>query len=174
MLLLTSQRQLCSETNTTIHYSKTLAGQQQHIITGHAPNGHKAMPSPVYSINLSQHPRCRSQTLCGICSQDSEHRRPYEGLLLAHSRGATYSPEWMQLLPPDKLVLAAVPGEHSRKPHLGRLLRRYVPPTARCLEVSSPADCYIGCTLLCYVALLQSVCIANRGASTEVGSRILD
>ncbi|GAB4823688.1 hypothetical protein N2152v2_010734 [Parachlorella kessleri] len=36
---------------------------------------------------------------------------------------------------PDGLVLLSVPLEHSRKPHLGPLLRQYLPPNARCLEM---------------------------------------
>lgn len=36
---------------------------------------------------------------------------------------------------PDGLVLLSVPTQHSRKPHLGPLLRRYLPPEPRCLEV---------------------------------------
>lgn len=33
------------------------------------------------------------------------------------------------------LVIAAVPGQHSRKPHLGRLLAQHLPPCPHCLEV---------------------------------------
>lgn len=75
--------------------------------------------------------------------QDSEHRRPYEALLLAHTPAAAASADWASLGPPQQLVIAAVPGEHSRKPHLGRLLRQYVPPSTSSLEVrreSFPLD----------------------------------
>ena len=67
--------------------------------------------------------------------QDSEHRRPYETLLLANTAPAAASDAWPCV--PDGLVIAAVPGAHSRKPHLGRLLSQYVPPGARRLEVSA-------------------------------------
>ncbi|CAK0783316.1 hypothetical protein CVIRNUC_006515 [Coccomyxa viridis] len=33
------------------------------------------------------------------------------------------------------LVIAAVPGQHSRKPHLGHLLAQHLPPRPHCLEV---------------------------------------
>ena len=36
---------------------------------------------------------------------------------------------------PHDLVIAAVPGQHSRKPHLGRLLAQHLPPRPHCLEV---------------------------------------
>jgi hypothetical protein len=68
-----------------------------------------------------------------VFPQDIMHRRPYEALILASPQG--------QILPqpqvPDGVVLLGVPGEHSRKPHLGRLLRPFIPggPEPRCLEV---------------------------------------
>ena len=39
---------------------------------------------------------------------------------------------------PQHLVFASVPGAHSRKPHLGRLLQRYLPLSIACLEVWPP------------------------------------
>ena len=65
--------------------------------------------------------------------QDSEHRRPYEALLLAHTAPVAAPTAWPAV--PDQVVIAAVPGAHSRKPHLGRLLSALVPPGVRRLEV---------------------------------------
>lgn len=86
-------------------------------------------------------------------SQDVEHRRPYESLLLCwpaglpppglsaaggmpgHSSSGS-APPGFHLLPGRPLVVAAVPpAAHSRKPHLGALLLPLLPPGARCLEV---------------------------------------
>lgn len=36
---------------------------------------------------------------------------------------------------PQQLVFCAVAGCHSRKPHVGRLLRKHCPANPRCLEV---------------------------------------
>ena len=38
---------------------------------------------------------------------------------------------------PNGLVMAAVPGEHSRKPQLAHLLQPYLPAKPKCLEVSN-------------------------------------
>ena len=67
--------------------------------------------------------------------QDILHRRPYEALLLAVPADADAA--WLEdlPLPPDGFVLAAIPGQHSRKPALGRLLAPYVPAAGCRLEV---------------------------------------
>jgi hypothetical protein len=75
--------------------------------------------------------------------QDVAHRRPYEGLILARpaatsslsSPGDQAVMSWMHAQQPKAMVILAVPGEHSRKPHLGRLLRLYLPEQPACLEV---------------------------------------
>lgn len=80
---------------------------------------------------------------------DCEHRRPYESLLLcwpAHLPPPPPAPSddslsggasGFHLLRGRPLVIAAVPpASHSRKPHLGALLRPLLPPQPRCLEVS--------------------------------------
>lgn len=70
--------------------------------------------------------------------QELAHRRPYEVLLLARPRGsappggADVAPRQQQL---SDMAFLAVPGEHSRKPHLGRLLAPLLPPQPACLEV---------------------------------------
>jgi hypothetical protein len=64
-----------------------------------------------------------------------EHRRPYEALLLLHSRPEAVPPHSLARQP---LVVAAVPGEHSRKPQLRRLLEPLV-PQGLFLEVCVPA-----------------------------------
>lgn len=90
------------------------------------------------------------------------HRRPYEVLLLlqplhmfkhqrvdqpaSHATGSApgdlssggeeAQPAFHAIpLPPDGLVMIAVPGEHSRKPQLAQLLQPYLPERACCLEV---------------------------------------
>lgn len=82
--------------------------------------------------------------------QDAGHRRPYESLLLCCSEAA---PEpWSALgaaPPPDNLVILSVPTEHSRKPHLGALLNDYLPPNAKCLEVST-----VNCSLLFFAMIV--------------------
>lgn len=91
---------------------------------------------------------------------DVAHRRPYESLLLccpaalpmplaapaggcppgaeppaAQTGGQAVAPPAGFRLPPVQLVLAAVPAQHSRKPHLGPLLAPHLPPQPRCLEM---------------------------------------
>ncbi|KAK9905667.1 hypothetical protein WJX75_004219 [Coccomyxa subellipsoidea] len=66
------------------------------------------------------------------------HRRPYEVLLLARPRssnasGGAVCQEQCRAVP--DMVFFAVPGDHSRKPHLGRLLRRHLPAHPACLEM---------------------------------------
>eukprot|EP00884_Botryococcus_braunii_P017054 jgi/Botrbrau1/4031/Bobra.0016s0038.1 len=64
-----------------------------------------------------------------------KHRKPYEVLLLAIREGE--AGRLVTLPIPRDLVIIAVPGEHSRKPHLGRLLRPLLTQGshARCLEM---------------------------------------
>ena len=75
----------------------------------------------------------------GCAMQEVAHRRPYEALLLARPRcsDSSESLEMQRRAVPD-MVFFAVPGEHSRKPHLGRLLARHLPAQPACLEVPSP------------------------------------
>ena len=99
--------------------------------------------------------------------QDTAHRRPYEVLMLlcpshvvpvlpvtgsenysaarfdqqqlqASSTGPVQAASRSQIIPPDGLVMVAVPGEHSRKPKLAQLLEPYLPVSPRCLEVGLP------------------------------------
>ena len=65
--------------------------------------------------------------------QEVAHRRPYETVLIAAHPGH----EARKSLPEDFCILS-VPGEHSRKPHLGRLLERYLPDRPKCMEVGTP------------------------------------
>lgn len=104
-------------------------------------------------------------TVCSVTLlQDTAHRRPYEVLMLlrpshvvpvlpvtgsdnysaaifdqqqshASSMGPVQAASKSQTIPPDGLVMVAVPGEHSRKPKLGQLLERYLPVSPRSLEV---------------------------------------
>ena len=70
-------------------------------------------------------------------------------LLLAHTARAAASEAWPTI--PEQVVVAAVPGAHSRKPHLGRLLSAFVPPGVRCLEVCCcPSYGTKHCTVWCH------------------------
>lgn len=64
--------------------------------------------------------------------QGSEHHKPYEPILLAASRD--FVPEHPLT---KEYCIFSVPEEHSRKPHLGRLLQRHLPAGPSCLEVMS-------------------------------------
>ena len=74
--------------------------------------------------------------------QDSGLRRPYEPLLLARpmgssahaaaAHGAEHSRAQQEV---PNLAIFAVPGQHSRKPHLGRLLAPHLPHSPSLLEV---------------------------------------
>ena len=76
--------------------------------------------------------------------QDNGLRRPYEPLLLARPVGCmahaaaagTDGSGAQQKLP--NLAIFAVPGQHSRKPHLGRLLAPHLPRSPSLLEVGLP------------------------------------
>ncbi|CAL8472253.1 g11795 [Coccomyxa elongata] len=66
------------------------------------------------------------------------HRRPYESLVLARPRSTASNSnaaggEQRGQIP--NMVFLAMPGQHSRKPHLGRLLKRHLPPQPACLEM---------------------------------------
>lgn len=123
--------------------------------------------------------------------QDVVHRRPYEVLLLAVPAGGAEGeppiahpagsggerqqqppPPPPLPSPPQHLVVVAVPGEHSRKPQLGRLLRRHVRPGACCLEVCTwPKDHCEHRVLLKYCRmLLQGECMARELNSRHLPS----
>ncbi|KAL6784179.1 hypothetical protein ACKKBG_A05115 [Auxenochlorella protothecoides x Auxenochlorella symbiontica] len=75
---------------------------------------------------------------CPISAMGSNHRRPYEPLLICRAAG-----QGMSAAPPlgegtkhlDGRVFASVPGQHSRKPHLGHQLRELVAGGGECLEM---------------------------------------
>lgn len=68
--------------------------------------------------------------------QEVAHRRPYEVLVLAAPK------HWRPKAPlPDFHCIIAVPGQHSRKPQLGRLLAQHLPDNPKCLEVHTSLYC---------------------------------
>lgn len=93
--------------------------------------------------------------------QETAYRRPYEVLLLCQPLSAASEAAPLQghdaarhehaEKPPKQVshsaqqpskplqnsVIIAVPGQHSRKPHLGRLLAPHLPTQPSCLEVDS-------------------------------------
>ena len=92
---------------------------------------------------------------CGL--QEVAYRRPYEAALLCqplsaappaavpHQHGAgdcgllheSASHSRSQPSKPlQDMVIIAVPGQHSRKPHIGRLLMPHLPARPSCLEVT--------------------------------------
>ena len=73
-----------------------------------------------------------------VCLQDGGSRRPYEALLLLRPLGwQDSSQQQQQQLPTRDMAIFAVPGHHSRKPHLGRLLQHLLLDSPACLEVGS-------------------------------------
>lgn len=105
---------------------------------------------PASGAGVEAHPHntpaaCAEAAAAVLATAPPQPSKPLPGLLGA--AGATVTPDAAAAaretaampspLPPllQHLVVAAVPGEHSRKPHLGQLLRCYVPPGSRCLEV---------------------------------------
>lgn len=86
---------------------------------------------------------------------DNSHRHPYEVLLLLRRDGSDQHPwQWPNAAeekpqgaepapgehealpaPPPERVIVAVPGAHSRKPHLGPLLEAYAPAGCKRLEL---------------------------------------
>jgi hypothetical protein len=77
--------------------------------------------------------------------QDAGSRRPYEALLLLRPKSSQAAAaagdgdaQQQPQQPRDKAIFA-VPGQHSRKPHLGRLLQPLLPSNAACLEVRNCA-----------------------------------
>lgn len=56
---------------------------------------------------------------------------------------------------PSGLVMIAVPGEHSRKPQLSRLLQPYLPANPKCLEVCPRCMQAASASVL----MLQSACL---------------
>lgn len=106
---------------------------------------------PLFQLQASVEQRGRD------FQQGIAFRRPYEVLLLCtplpnHHQAAAGERADSKLheheqpdqsgaalpLLPQHLVFASVPGAHSRKPHLGRLLQRHLPPSITCLEVWPP------------------------------------
>ena len=91
--------------------------------------------------------------------QEVAYRRPYEALLLCQPLSAApqaavppepgaaecghaqepHNPASHGSSRPSRplrdMVIIAVPGQHSRKPHIGRLLMPYLPTRPSCLEV---------------------------------------
>ena len=67
--------------------------------------------------------------------QEVAHRRPYETILIAAHEG--YRP---YVPVPENFCIFSVPGEHSRKPHLGRLIAPYLPDKPDCMEVKPLHD----------------------------------
>ncbi len=95
--------------------------------------------------------RLHRSALARAGGQEVTHRHPYECVLLARrapareaparqAPGGAPDPTPPAAAIPDKLVLLACPGEHSRKPQLGRLLAPLLPPQPRCLEVRCQAE----------------------------------
>lgn len=77
---------------------------------------------------------CDTNGCC--CAQDAANKRPYEPLVLAAP------PHWApRTAIPEFYAVVAVPGQHSRKPHLGRLLAPFLPAEPRCLEARPGAFC---------------------------------
>ncbi|CAH9144775.1 unnamed protein product [Cuscuta epithymum] len=75
-----------------------------------------------------------------ISELDLFHHRPYECLLVGYSGGKDNTSDLLKLSDiPDNQVLMSVPGEYSRKPPVGELLREYVsgPCHAGCIELFS-------------------------------------
>ncbi|XP_039119565.1 methyltransferase-like protein 2 isoform X4 [Dioscorea cayenensis subsp. rotundata] len=64
---------------------------------------------------------------------DLFHHRPYECLLLGYINAKNVNSEKI----PKNKVIVSIPGSHSRKPPLGRLLSEYVPgpKPARCIDL---------------------------------------
>lgn len=73
-----------------------------------------------------------------ICELDLFHHRPYECLLLGYIHGeVTCSKDRSKLRPILNQVIISIPGDYSRKPPLGELLKEYVPgpKPSRCIEL---------------------------------------
>ncbi|KAL7600277.1 hypothetical protein Lser_V15G21897 [Lactuca serriola] len=70
---------------------------------------------------------------------DLFHHRPYECLVLGYCYPEVEDLDYFSKLKsiPDGQVLISIPGDYSRKPPVGEMLREYIPGshTARCLEL---------------------------------------
>ncbi|KAK9075538.1 hypothetical protein SSX86_003863 [Deinandra increscens subsp. villosa] len=67
---------------------------------------------------------------------DLLHHKPYECLVLGYCYGKGEDSEYLSKLKsiPDCQVFISIPGDYSRKPPIGEMLREYIEP-ARCLEL---------------------------------------
>ncbi|KAF5796952.1 putative DNA methylase, N-6 adenine-specific [Helianthus annuus] len=74
-----------------------------------------------------------------ISELDLFHHRPYECLILGYCYGKDEDSEYLSKLKsiPDCQVFISIPGDYSRKPPVGEMLREYIPglEPARCLEL---------------------------------------
>ncbi|PWA34523.1 hypothetical protein CTI12_AA618250 [Artemisia annua] len=70
---------------------------------------------------------------------DLFHHRPYECLVLGYCHGKNEDAECFSRLKsiPDAQVFISIPGDYSRKPPIGEMLRKYIPGSApaHCLEL---------------------------------------
>ncbi|PWA42230.1 hypothetical protein CTI12_AA547780 [Artemisia annua] len=70
---------------------------------------------------------------------DLFHHRPYECLVLGYCHGKNEDAECFSRLEsiPDAQVFISIPGDYSRKPPIGEMLRKYIPGSApaHCLEL---------------------------------------
>ncbi|XP_077248271.1 methyltransferase MT-A70 family protein isoform X2 [Tasmannia lanceolata] len=70
---------------------------------------------------------------------DLFHHRPYECLILGYSNGKGIDYDHQPAFTPlqDNQVIISIPGDHSRKPPIGKLLSDYIPGPrpARCIEL---------------------------------------
>ncbi|KAI3825578.1 hypothetical protein L1987_07069 [Smallanthus sonchifolius] len=74
-----------------------------------------------------------------ISGLDLFHHRPYECLVLGYCYGKDEDSEYFSKLKsiPDCQVFISIPGDYSRKPPIGEMLREYIPglEPAHCLEL---------------------------------------
>ncbi|XP_076954746.1 methyltransferase-like protein 2 [Bidens hawaiensis] len=74
-----------------------------------------------------------------ISELDLFHHRPYECLIIGYCYGKDEDSEYITTLKsiPNHQVFISIPGDYSRKPPIGEMLREYIPglEPARCLEL---------------------------------------
>nr|QTZ19469.1 methyltransferase 2 isoform X1 [Bixa orellana] len=74
-----------------------------------------------------------------ISDLDLFHHRPYEYLVLGYCHGEFEDSDYFSEVKPikDNQIIISIPGDYSRKPPIGELLREYVPGAkpARCIEL---------------------------------------
>ncbi|XP_076949651.1 methyltransferase-like protein 2 [Bidens hawaiensis] len=74
-----------------------------------------------------------------ISELDLFHHRPYECLVIGYCYGKDKDSEYITKLKciPNHQVFISIPGDYSRKPPIGEMLREYIPclEPARCLEL---------------------------------------